>query len=104
MKQHELLNLPGTEDKAYWVLVKQKARDLEADGCSGVPDFYVDSCLEHDIHYRTHATVYGLELTRTEADAVLRERIQEMSWLDGFTPMAWWRWAGDRLFGSRAWK
>lgn len=90
-------------DKHYWKRVKQRAKELGADGCSGVPDFYLHACLEHDIHYRTHHTLDGVLLTRAEADAIFRKRIQQMSKLKRFSPMSYWRWVGVRIFGRRAW-
>lgn len=104
MKRHAEYGLPGPKDTGYWSRVRARAKELNADGCTGVADIYVDSCFEHDIHYRTHATLYGDPLSRADADQILRERIQEFSFLDGFSPMAWWRWAGVRLFGGPSWR
>ena len=86
----------------YWVMIRRKARALKSDGCTGVPDFYLDCCLEHDIHYRTGKTLGGKPLTRAQADARLRRCIQSRSVFGWFSPMSWWRWAAVRLFGSRA--
>ena len=41
-------------DKDYWRNIGLTAEMLESDGCSGVPDWFIWSCLEHDVHYRTH--------------------------------------------------
>ena len=42
------------QTKLYWRLVRTMARDVyRSDGCSGVPDFRVDSCLEHDLFFRS---------------------------------------------------
>lgn len=65
---------------------------------------YVEACYEHDIHYRTHATVYGKSIKRRQADAVLRERIQSRSRFGCCSPMAWWRWFFLRICGERAWE
>ena len=91
-------------DRAYWRRVKAVAQVLHSDGCSGVPDFYLDVCWEHDIHYRTHQTVEGQALTRRNADALLRAGIQARSSFGRFSPMAWWRWAALRWMGEAAWE
>jgi hypothetical protein len=87
----------------YWARVRRRAKELKSDGCSGVPDFHLDCCLEHDIAYRTGHTVDGEPLTRAEADARLRRCIQKDSSLGVLDPMSWWRWAGVRLFGASSW-
>ena len=87
-----------------WELIRRKAKELGADGCSGVPDFHVDCCLHHDIMYRTGMDVNGKEVTRAEADAEFRRCHQERSRFGKASPMAFWRWVGVRLFGGSAWK
>ena len=84
--------------------MRKKASQLNADGCSGVPDFYLDACLEHDIHYRTHAWVNGDPIFNSEADTRLRRVIQSRSLFGVLSPMSWWRWAGVSLFANRAWE
>lgn len=96
-----MVKLP--DDAAYWTRVRNVAQSLDSDGCTGVPDFYADACAEHDVHYRTHQTIFGEPITRAEADAWLRRRIQQRSVFQCFSPMAIWRWVGVRLFGKRAW-
>lgn len=91
-------------DSRYWTRVRVRAWSLGTDHCSGVPDFYSDCCDEHDIAYRTGATVDGETLTRAEADARFRRCIQSRSWLGWFSPMALWRWAGVRLGGGSSWQ
>jgi len=92
------------KDKEYWKQVGHKAIDLESDGCTGVPDFYINCCWEHDIHYRTHERLDGSSITRAEADSELRKCIQSKSKLGIFNPMSWWRWAGVRLLAGKAWE
>ena len=87
----------------YRTLVRQQAKGLKSDGCSGVPDFHRDGCLEHDIAYRTGRDPLGHEISRAEADKRLRWYIQIHSRLGGASPMAWWRWAGVRVFGRKSW-
>lgn len=92
------------KDDVYWDRVRARARELGSDGCTAVPDFYLDSCLEHDIHYRTHAWLDGSPITRSQADQRFREVIQSRSWFGVASPMSWWRWAGLRLGGDAAWE
>lgn len=100
MLTRETLGLPAWSDTRYAQAVRARATALHSDGCSGPTlAVYVDACYEHDVHYRDHATVTGLAISRAEADAVLRERIQELSPFGVISPMAWWRWAGVRLGG-----
>lgn len=87
----------------YLERVRAIAKALESDGCSCVPDFYLDACLEHDIHYRTHKTVYGDPITKEQADQLLKKRIQESSFLGRLSPMAQWRYAAVSWFGDHAW-
>lgn len=90
-------------DDYYWARVRLRAAELDSNCCSGVPDFYPDACKEHDIHYRTHQTIDGYAITRAEADAWFRRRIQQRSHFGRLSPMSWWRYFGVRLFGRRAW-
>ena len=92
-----------TNDAAYWAAVRARAAELKADGCSGVPEFYRDCCMNHDIHYRTHKTLEGEPITRAEADARFRRCMQDRSRFGKSSPMALWRWLGVRLFGRKAW-
>ena len=90
--------------RAQPALVRAQAAALGADGCSGVPDFYLDCCLAHDIAYRTGRDFRGNVSTRAEADAGFRRCMQSQSPFGVFSPMAWWRWVGVRLFGGRSWQ
>lgn len=87
----------------YWADVREWAADLESDGCTGVPDFFLDACLEHDCHYRVHEWIDGTPILRSEADARFRHVIQDRSVVGVLSPMAWWRWMGVRVFGRGAW-
>jgi len=97
------MRLLPLEPTYYWEAVRFVARRLGTDHCTGVPDFYRDACDEHDIHYRTHRTLFGDALTRQDADKRFRQVIQFRSKLGKTSPMAWWRWSILRLAGRRAW-
>ena len=88
----------------YKHVVAVMAREVHADGCSGVPDWYKRGCDEHDVAYRTGKDPLGHWITRREADKRLRWYIQLNSIFGVCSPMAWWRWAGVRLLGASAWK
>lgn len=82
-----------TADNAwYWRTVGHIAKAIKSDGCTGVPDFYKKSCLEHDIHTRCHTTIWGTPITEDDAAWVLHRRIQQWSMFGWFSPMSWWRW------------
>lgn len=87
----------------YWDAVRNRAAALNSDGCSHVPDFHLDACLEHDIAYRTHQHLDGAPITKAEADTRFRQRLQEMSAFGSFSPMSWWRWAAVSWWGQSAW-
>lgn len=90
-------------DKLYWSGVKEKAEDLCSDGCSGVPDWMIWTCWEHDYHYRTHESVEGWPIKKCEADYIFRRRIQQSSGFGRFSPVSWWRWLGVRFLATKAW-
>lgn len=90
-------------DTAYRARVSNIAQMLHSDGCTGVPDFYLDACYEHDIHYRTHHTVDARPITFGEANHWLGERIKESSWFGRWSPMAWWRERAVALLGYVMW-
>ncbi len=96
-------NLPGKENKVYWDLVRWWATTYKSDGCSGVPDFYLEACQEHDLHYRYAQTLYGEPLTFEDANARFRKVIQMKSKLRWFSPLSWIRFAGVKFFGKHIW-
>lgn len=83
--------------------IKKLAKFVCSDGCTGVPEFYRESCIVHDFWYRTHRDLDGSEITKAEADRRMRVMIQDRSPAGVFSPMSWWRWAGVKLFASKAW-
>lgn len=93
------------EDSRYWDRVRDRADSLGSDGCTMATGLRRECCLEHDIAYRTHATVDGEAIhTRAEADVRFRACMQRRAWLGWWSPVAWARYAAVRLFGERAWR
>ena len=78
----------------YWVIVRDVAALLQSDGCTGVKDYYVDACYEHDIHWRTGRTLFGVPITTAQANERFRRVIQSRSRFGRFSPMSWARWVG----------
>ena len=91
-------------DKVYWSDVRARAKRLNSDGCTGVPDYLVWTCLEHDVHFRTHRFLTGEPIDFQSANYIFRARIQQGSPLGKFSPAAWWRWAAVAVFGASAWE
>jgi len=90
-------------NEQYWQRVRIRARELRSDGCTGVPNFYKDCCLEHDIAYRTGRDIDGRPVTREEADKQLRDCIQARSLFGKWSPMSWWRYWAVRWLAGRSW-
>lgn len=91
------------DQPTYWRKVRVIADLLGSDGCSGVPEFYHDACLEHDIHYRTHRFIQSGEVDKATADYIFRRRIQQRSRLGRLSPVSWWRWWAVKRWGGKAW-
>jgi hypothetical protein len=89
---------------AYREHIRKLAIDLGSDGCSWVPDFYLDACYEHDVHFRTHKTYAGDPITFDESNHWFGERIKSSSIFGRWSPMAWWRERGVSKFGRGAWE
>ena len=98
VRDHELRDVPPRAS-GYWVLVRRRAKELRSDGCTGVADFYVDACFEHDVHWRTGHTLWGDRISTRQANMRFRRVIQDRSPLGLLSPMAWWRWAGVSIAG-----
>mgnify|MGYP001603031915 CR=1 FL=1 len=99
MSTSELLHFTGQLSTRDWR--KLTERDfaeigvfIATDGCSGVPDFYLNWCIIHDWWYRTHRNLDGTPITKDQADKGIAEGIRSQSWLGRFSPMAWWRQRG----------
>lgn len=97
------LPLPS-QDISYWKRVREIAEAEGFDGCTGVPDFYLPACDEHDYHYKYHVTLYGDSINQEEADDRFKLVIQDLSPFKVRSPMSWWRWAALRVVGGFAWK
>lgn len=78
----------------YWERVHLVANRLGSDGCTGVADIFIDACFEHDIHWRTGETVYGVTITTAQANRRFRKVIQSRSRLGAFSPVSWVRFLG----------
>ena len=76
---------------------------IATDGCSGVPDFYLDCCIIHDWFYRTHRDFNGNPVSKSFADKVFLNCIRKESWLGKASPMALWRYWAVKKFGKKAW-
>lgn len=77
---------------------------IASDGCSGVPDFYLNCCILHDWFYRTHRHLDGSPITKLQADKILKECDQRKSILGKASIIArLWYW-GVRNFGKKAWQ
>ena len=97
------LPLPG-QDPFYWARIYDLAMRLGFDGCTGVPDFYLPACQEHDYHYKYHTTLYGESITQEQADERFRQVTQHLSHFGIFSPMSWWRWIAVKFIGGFAWQ
>lgn len=98
MKDRDLRYIPPHYDP-YWTKVRLRAKELKSDGCTVVSDFYLDSCLEHDIHWRTGKTLSGYALTERQANMRFRWVIQNRSIFGVWSPMSWGRWVGVSVAG-----
>lgn len=78
---------------------------VHSDGCTKIPDIHVHCCWQHDYCYQL-----GMDpreafrgnitpISRREADALFRQCMECEDPLGRFSPLAWWRWAGVRVFG-----
>ena len=91
MSRNRLPSAPDGHDRdVYWWIIKKVAQDLGSDGCTGVPEFHQECCLEHDVHWRTGLTVLGQPITDRQANRRFRQCIQSRSRFGRFSPMAWW--------------
>lgn len=91
---------PDYFTKREWELISVYVR---SDGCTNVPDFYRNACVEHDFYFRTHHDFEGKVISFMEANKRFRMRIQRLSKFGVCSPLAWWRWAAVCVFGGRFW-
>lgn len=78
---------------------------IKSDGCTDVPDFYVEECIKHDFYYRTHHDFSGKLIRKQTADLLFRQGIQNKSNLGKFSPLSWERWLFVTILpqAHRAW-
>lgn len=88
------IDLVPPEGSPYWEHIRFIATQLKSDGCTDCPDIYVDSCYEHDVHWRTGRTIYGVPITTAQANRRFRKVIQSRDPFGRFSPLSWWRWLG----------
>ena len=78
---------------------RRRAAEIKSDGCTGVLDWRVDCCYEHDVYYHDGRDLDGTPISRAEADRRFRLCNQARSPFGVWSPFAWWRWAGVRVGG-----
>jgi hypothetical protein len=83
---------------SYQDWVKETAAVFGSDGCSFVGSAYRWCCLEHDIAYRSGLQRDGTPVTKAEADKRFRSCIQRKSPFGWWSPLAWIRWLGVKLY------
>mgnify|MGYP001333882545 FL=1 len=109
MPTEELLRFTGTLSTRYWEWLTEAdfikiGEFVASDGCSGVPDFYLNGCIIHDFYYRTHRNLDGSPITKKEADLVLREYDHQHSVLSHASIIGNLWYLGVRWFGRKAWE
>lgn len=96
---------PAKALRGFWRRVRDEARRLGTDGCTGVPDFrFRRACELHDILYRNGRDFSGRTISRWAADwrflramrATSRTAVER--WM-----LATAYWIGVRIFGGLAW-
>lgn len=86
-------NVPA-KGSPYWAIVCKAAALLQSDCCTCAPDICMDACYEHDIHWRTGRTVFGVPITTAQSNRRLRKVMQSRSPLGGKSFFAQWYWYG----------
>ena len=76
-----------------------------SDGCTHVSQIHQHCCWQHDFAYQTGASPRAffngdwVPMSRKEADAEFLHCNQAEDVLGRFSPLAWGRWIGIRIFG-----
>lgn len=116
----------SSEDVGYYNWIAIEARKIHSDGCSGVPDWHLKCCYEHDLGYyygrdprAAYAAFLGADLgadgrpqdpwtlagkiARSEIDARFRHcnRAESVSPIGAVDAIV--RWLGVRIFGRGRW-
>lgn len=94
-----ILSAGQTPTPAYCKALKVA---INSDGCSDVPDLYVDCCILHDLAYGFGINHYGLKMKKSDADALLRRCMQCKSPLGRFSVISWTYWFGVHFLGYKA--
>lgn len=76
---------------------------ITSDGCTGVTDFYRETCIEHDFYFATRRDFEGNPISFAETNARFRKAIQRKSKLRWFSPMSYWRWLAVSILGRPMW-
>jgi hypothetical protein len=103
----------------YWDWIREEAKKINSDGCSTVPDFRVECCLEHDLGYfygRSARSAYQKYLGDSwdpwvDASRATRWQIDRIFWacncrkslLGKWSLMSLWRLVGVRVIGWMFW-
>lgn len=76
-----------------------------SDGCTKITQLHQHCCWQHDYGYQTGfqaRSVWSgnpIVISRKETDVEFRQCNESEDPLGRFSPLAWWRYAGVRLFG-----
>lgn len=92
---------PDLFTDADWKLVRSY---LRSDGCTGVPNWHVKACWEHDFYFRTHHDFNGHFISFSKSNWRFLKRIQKLSWFGAFDIRSYVRWLGVTLLGRNAWR
>jgi hypothetical protein len=103
----------------YEKWIREEAVKIHSDGCTGVRDWNLDCCFEHDLGYfygKDPQDAYQCYLSgiknpwlvaakssRSSIDARFRACNQGKSKIGKLSPLSVIRWVGVRLFGGPLW-
>jgi hypothetical protein len=80
------------------------AEFIKSDGCTGVPDWFLNGCIQHDWGFRTHRDFEGNWVTEHEVNGWLKEYVQKRSWLGRWSLVAFVRYQFlEKLLPKRVW-
>ena len=109
-----------THTLSYHDWIAEQAERIGSDGCSHATGAYRHCCLVHDLSYYfakdpvlaynnslrgiVNAWELASPITKSQADTTFRRCMQSWSTLGRWSPMSWWRFAGVKFLGGKAWK